>query len=159
MDGLKRQTPVMANVISQQRRRVMIRALRVTMIVFGTIGILAGLSWIIIPVQAIEMYGFEQLSDYVRWFMALGGSSFVAAGVWVIIAARDPLRHISWVKFVILKSLLFVAVTAYSIIRGYVDFSQVGVMLIAFTVLAAAFLAFYPWSVVRSKQQKPVVKT
>ncbi len=130
----------------------MIKALKVVMIVFGAIGILAGLSDIIVPDQAAKLYGFGEIADYVRWILALGGASFVAAGIWVIVASRDPIRHINWVKFEITKSLLFTAVTAYSIIQGYVSFSQVGALLILFAVFAVLFLVFYPWRLKESAQ-------
>jgi hypothetical protein len=35
--------------------------------------------------QMIKMYGFGQIADYVRWIMALGGASYLAAGIWVIV--------------------------------------------------------------------------
>jgi Ca2+/Na+ antiporter len=130
----------------------MIKALRVVMIVFGAIGILAGLSDMIVPDQVAKLYGFGEIADYVRWISALGGASFVAAAIWVIVASRDPIRHINWVKFEITKSLLFTAVTAYSIIQGYVSFSQVGALLILFAIFAVLFLVFYPWRVKVSTQ-------
>jgi len=49
------------------------------------------------------------------------------------------------VKFVITKSLLFAVVTAYSLIQGYVKFSQVGGMFILFVIFAVLFFVFYPW--------------
>ena len=128
----------------------MIKALKVVMIVFGAIGILAGLSDIIVPEQGAKLYGFGEMADYVRWKLALGGASFVAAGIWVIVASRDPIRHINWVKFEITKSLLFTVVTAYAMARGYVSFSQVGGLLILFAVFAVLFLVFYPWRVKES---------
>ena len=130
----------------------MMRALKVTMIIWGAIAILAGLSYNIIPVQMAERAGSGQIADYVRWFMAFSGAIFIAAGSWVIVAARDPLRHINWVKFEITKSLLVPAVTVYSIIQGYVHFSQVGPILILFAVFAVAFLALYPWRAARSSE-------
>ena len=130
----------------------MIKALKLVMIVFGAIGILAGLSDIIVPEQVAKLYGFGEIADYVRWILALGGASFVAAGIWVIVASRDPIRHINWVKFEITKSLLFTAVTAYSIIQGYVSFNQVGALLILFAIFAVLFLVFYPWRVKESTQ-------
>ena len=84
--------------------------------------------------------------------MAFGGAVFIAAGVWVIVAARDLLRHINWVRFEITKSILVPIVTVYSIIQGYVHFSQVGMILILFAVFAVALLAFYPWGKVTSSQ-------
>ena len=130
----------------------MIKALSIVMIVFGAIGILAGLSNIIVPDQGAKLYGFGEAPDYVRWIAALGGASFLAAGIWVIVAAQDPIRHINWVKFLVTKSWLFTVVTAYTIIRGYVSFSQVGSLLILFAVFAVLFLVFYPWRVKESTQ-------
>jgi len=123
----------------------MIKALKLTMIIFGVIGILIGLSNIFIPEQVAKMYGFGEIADYVRWMAGLAGVSYVAAGIWVIAAAKDPIYHINWVKFVITKTLFFAVVTAYAIIKGYVSFSQVGPLLILFVIFAIAFLAFYPW--------------
>jgi hypothetical protein len=68
----------------------MIKALRVVMIVFGAIGILVGLSDMLVPDQVAKLYGFGEIADYVRWISALGGASFVAAAIWVIVASRDP---------------------------------------------------------------------
>jgi hypothetical protein len=130
----------------------MLRVLKIVMIIWGAIGIIAGLSYIIIPAQVAELYSLGQIADYVRWLMAFGGAIFISAGVWVIVAAGDPLRHINWVKFEITKSLLVPVVTAYSIIQGDVLFSQVGPILILFAVFAVALLVLYPWRTARSSQ-------
>jgi Ca2+/Na+ antiporter len=130
----------------------MIKALKVLLIVFGAIGIIAGLSYIFVPDKVAELYDFGEIADSIRWIMAFGGAIFTAAGVWVIIAAQDPIRHINWVKFEITKSSLVVVVTAYSIIQGDVEFSQVGPILILFAVFAVLFLVCYPWPSRRSKQ-------
>ena len=123
------------------------------------IAILAGLQYIIFPEQAAARAGFGQIADYVRWFNAFSGAIFIAAGSWVIVASRDPLRNIIWVKFEITKTLLVLAVNVYSIIQGYVTFSQVGPILILFVVFAVALLALYPWRAVRGTQQVPADKT
>ena len=128
----------------------MLKALKVTTMIWGAIGVLGGLAYIIIPDQVAELYGFGQIADYVKWLMAFGGAIFIAAGVWVVVAGRDPLRHINWIKFEITKSILVPVVTGYSIIQGYVRFGQVGAILILFAVFAVALLAFYPWRAARS---------
>jgi len=122
----------------------MIKALKVTMTIWGAIAIVFGLMYIINPVHVAERAGSGQLADSVRWFMAFSGAIFIASGTWAIVAARDPIRHIIWVKFEITKTLLVVAVTVGSIIQGYVNFSQAGPVLILFAVFAVAFLALYP---------------
>jgi hypothetical protein len=123
----------------------MLKALSIAMIVFGVIGILVGLTDIIAPDQSSKLFGFGEAPDWVNWLGAMAGASYVAAGVWVIVASRDPIRHILWVKFLVTKSWLFTLVTAYSLIRGYVSFSQVGALLILFAIFAVLFLVFYPW--------------
>ena len=79
----------------------MIRALKVALILYGVIGILFGLAFIFVPYELGSMFGFEEGPEYVPHFLALLGVCFIAPAVFLIAAARDPLRHISWVKFAI----------------------------------------------------------
>ena len=127
----------------------MIRALKVTMIVWGIIGILFGLAYIFAPQELGDMFGYEPGPEYVAAILASFGGCFIAVSVFVIAAAQDPLRHISWVKFAILFSVLGLVTELYSVIRGYVDFGQVGMGIILYAVFAAAFLAFYPYRAAR----------
>jgi hypothetical protein len=127
----------------------MIRALKVTMIVYGAIGILMGLMDITMHDLVAGMYGFGEVPGYVNWLGSVIGAGFITGGVWIIVAGRDPLRHINWVKFVIMGTLLALVVTIYAIIVGYVDFDQVGGKIIFDAIFAALFLAFYPWRAAR----------
>jgi hypothetical protein len=130
----------------------MIKALKVTLTIWGAIAIVFGLMYIINPTHMLERLGSGQVADYVRWIMAFSGAIFVASGTWAIVAARDPVRNINWVRFEITKTLLVVTVTVGSMIRGYVNFSQVAPSLIMFAVFAAAFLALYPRRALRGTQ-------
>ena len=133
----------------------MIRGLKVALILFGVISILSGLAHIIAPYQLASMIGFGEIPDVCRpvaYVMAMVGISFIAPGVWLIVAGRDPLRHITWVKFAILWSLLGVVAGVYSILQGAVNFSQAGPGIILDGVFAAAFLVFYPWRAARSSR-------
>jgi hypothetical protein len=73
----------------------MIRALKVVLIVFGVIEILLGLSLVIFPDQAASMAGVSEVSGYLIYTMASLGICLIAPGVFLIVAARDPLRHIN----------------------------------------------------------------
>ncbi len=128
----------------------MIRGLKVALVVWGVVHILLGLALIITPYQVGSMFGFGEIAGYVPYIMALWGAGFIAASVWVIAAGRDPLRHISWVKFVILLSILGLVVQLYSIVQGAADFSQAGVGIIEDAVFAAVFLALYPYRAARA---------
>ena len=123
----------------------MIKALRVVMIVWAIIVILYGLAFIFVPEQLGAMSGFEKGPAYVGYLSALLGVSWIVPAVFVIIAARDPLRNIMWVKFVTIWQVLSFAIDVYSLLRGFIDLSQGGVGLIIDAVFAVLFLIFYPW--------------
>ena len=122
------------------------------LIVWGALGILFGLAFIFVPEQLGAMFGYEKGPAYVRYLLGMLGSCHIAAGVFLIVAARDPLRHINWVKFAILGCLLTLAIVLYSLVQGFVNFSQVGMDIILFAVFAVAFLALYPWRAARGSK-------
>ena len=78
--------------------------------------------------------------------MAMVGISFITGGVFLIIAGtRDILRNILWVQFGLLWSILSVAASVYSVIRGYVTFNQVMMPVIIDGVFFILLMALYPW--------------
>lgn len=123
----------------------MVRGLKIAMIVFGSIEILLGLSLVVIPDQAASMAGVSEVSGYVVYAMASLGMCLIAPSFFLILAARNPLRHINWVKFAISWCILGVVGGLYSVTRGDVDFSHVGTQIIMDAVFAVAFLALYPY--------------
>jgi hypothetical protein len=122
------------------------------MIVYALIGILFGLAFTFVPRQLSAMLGYEAGAGPASApaMAAELGVSFLAVGVFLIIAARDPIKHILLVKFAIVFAILNLAALLYSLILGYSDFSQAGIGLIIHAVFAAALLAFYPWRAARS---------
>lgn len=133
----------------------MIKALKVTMIIWAAVAILLGLAYIFLPVQLGEMGNFEKAPIWVEYILALLGICYIATGAFVIRAARDPLKHIMWVQFVIGLALLIVVIVASSIGRGLVTFSQEGIPLIFNAIFAVLFLVFYPWRAARIVEKAP----
>ena len=124
----------------------MIKALKVTMIVWGVLHIVLGLAFIFIPQQLGEMFGYTaEGPEYMLSFLASLGIAMIAPAVFVIVAARDPVKHILWVKFAILFAVLTLVVELYSVIQGYVTFGQAAMSIIAPAVFIAALLVFYPY--------------
>jgi hypothetical protein len=123
----------------------MIRALKVVLIVFGAIEILLGLMMVIFPEQAASMAGASEVSGYLIYTMASLGVSLIAPSIFLIIAARDPVRHINWVTFAIVWCLLGALAGLYAVIRGAVEFSHVSIQIIMDIVFAAIFLGLYPY--------------
>jgi hypothetical protein len=128
----------------------MLRALRVVLIVYGAILLAMGVVGIILPDQVAGMFGVEGVTDDII-YMAMAVSVFsLVSGVWIIVAARDLLRNIIWVKFSITMAGLSAVLLAYSSIRGYIDFLQVLPALILWIVFVVLFLVFYPWRLANS---------
>ncbi len=125
----------------------MIKALKVVTIVYGIIGILYGLLLIFVPDQMAEWFSSPALSDYEKYLTTAIGMANIAAGIFLIIAMRELLKNIIWVKFAIVWALFWIAAVVYGIIRGYVDFSQEGPALIIHIVFAVLFFTFYPWRI------------
>ena len=121
----------------------MIKGLKVAMILWSAIGILAALGYIIVPQQMLA--GFQNGPSYLPYFLMLIGNAWIVCSVFVIIAARDPLKNIMWLQAAIAWSLLDLITAAYFIIRGIVPFNQAGIVLIINIIFIVAFLILYPW--------------
>jgi hypothetical protein len=124
----------------------MLKALKVTMIVWGVLHILMGLAFIFVPRQLGEMFGYTAEGPvHILAFLASLGVGMLVPGIFVMVAARDPIKHIWWVKFAILTAVLSLVVELYSVIMGYVTFNQASGGIILPAVFIVAFLIFYPW--------------
>jgi hypothetical protein len=123
----------------------MVRALRVVVIVYGAILVLLGLVGIILPEQVSGMFGVEEFNDSILYMTMAVSISSLAPGVWILVAARDLLRNIIWVKFAITYAALSAVLLAYSSIRGYVEFIQVLPAIVLWVIFIVLFLVFYPW--------------
>jgi hypothetical protein len=123
----------------------MLKALKVTLVVFGVVEILFGLGFTFFMPEMGAMLGFGEGPDWLPYVGALLGLTLIAVSIFLIAAARDPLRHIWWVKFGILWAITGVIAGLYSVIAGYVDFAQAGMGIIWDAAVTVALLIFYPW--------------
>jgi hypothetical protein len=124
----------------------MVKTLRVLLIIYAVVLIFSGLMSIFLPDQGEEMFGVANVSDFAKFGWAALGTIYIAAAVWLLFAAADPLRHINWVRFVITKAALFIATVVYAEIVGWIDLSLAGwSLLIADAILFILFLIAYPW--------------
>jgi hypothetical protein len=123
----------------------MIRALQIALIVFAVIEILMGLLLVFFPDKLASSGGVNDVTGYLKYIMALLGICLIVPGTFLIVAARDPLRHINWVKFAIVWFILARAAGLYSIVKGDVNFSHAGILIILHAVFAVVLLALYPW--------------
>jgi hypothetical protein len=131
----------------------MLKALKIAMIVYAVAGLIVGLAEIFIPSEFASWFGLEEGSAAANANAVEIGFAFVALGVFLIIAARDPIKNILWVKYAIAFAALMLVNEIYSIIVGYVDFGQVVSGIAIHGVFAIAFLILYPWRQAKTKNE------
>ena len=120
----------------------MIRALKVALVVFGVVMILMGLLLVIFPDKVASV---SDVTGYLRYAIVSLGACLLAAGGFPIAAARDPLRHINWVKFAIVWFILAAIAGLYSVVKSDVTFVHAGTLIILHAVFAVVLLALYPY--------------
>lgn len=83
------------------------------------------------------------------------GASLLAVGAFLVIAARDPIRQIQWVRFAMVFALLFVAVSVYLGLFVRDEFRSVLDGILIHGSFATLLLIFYPWQAVRDDWRAP----
>ncbi len=115
------------------------------MIVYAVIGILFGLTFIFLPSIVAGMFGLDAVPPTTSAIGAVLGASFISACIFLIVAARDPIKNILWVKYVIVFAILSFAAELSNVPRGYEGFDQALEGIVIHGLFAVLFLIFYPW--------------
>jgi hypothetical protein len=123
----------------------MLKALKVTFIIYGLLGLVMGALFLVVPDQMRDWFNMPAAPDYVKYFLGVMGSLFVVMGVFYVIVSRDLIANILWVKFAIAEGATGALVALYALLRSYGDFSQIGIGLIVHAVFTVLLLIFYPW--------------
>jgi hypothetical protein len=123
----------------------MLKALKVTFIVYGLLGLVLGLLFLVVPDQMRDWFKMPAAPDYVKYYLGVLGSLFVVMGVFYVIVSRDLIANILWVKFAIAEGATGALVALYALLRSYGDTSPVVMGLIVHAVFTALLLIFYPW--------------
>ena len=123
----------------------MIKPLKVIMIIYAISGILLGLAFIIVPSIIGAMLGYDSGPTYIAALTAMLGASFISACIFLLIAAKNPIKHILWVKYAIVFAILSLVAPLYSFLLDHITIIQALAPLITHTVFAIALLVFYPW--------------
>ena len=121
------------------------KGLQITMILWAAIGILFGLAFLFSPGLFVAAVAQQKMPAVMTFFLALLGNVYILTGIFVLLAVRDPLKHILWVQMAMAGSLLDLLAALYFIIGGFVLFSQAGITVILNIILLVGFLVFYPW--------------
>ena len=131
----------------------MIKPLKITMTIYAISGILLGLAFIAVPSVIGSILSYHSGPTYVPALLAMLGASFISACIFLLIAAKNPIKNILWVKYAIVFAVLSLAVPLYSVLLNHITIIQALAPLVTHTVFAVALLAFYPWHSERLKMK------
>ncbi len=132
----------------------MIKGLKISMLAWAVIGFLYALGFILFPNQLLALFGVSPVPSYVLFFLVLLGNAYILAGIFVILAARDPLKHILWVQLAMAWAVLDLIASLVFIIRGNLTFLQAGNAVVVDMIMLVAFLIFYPWRKAPSRDNR-----
>lgn len=122
----------------------MLRTLKITMAVFGAVLAIEGILDIVLPGPRAAGIGLGDCASRAPLALAILGTTWLVAGLWIMIAARDPLRHLLWVKFALTLPLGLLLALAGTALRGHVAFRQIAVDIVFNAIFFVLFLVLYP---------------
>ena len=120
------------------------RALRMLMMADGTVLVILGALFILMPRHVEVAFHFNNLPVGVDYLIGLWGCALTTLGFGYGIVAMDPRRHIVWVQIGIARGLLEVAFGGFCIARGVIHFQQGSFGMIVAGFIAIAYLVLYP---------------
>lgn len=121
------------------RLRFMLRFIGVVQLFFGVLFTLA-------PARAGALLGLEPsaTADWVQWLFVMMGARFLGYGIGMLVAARDPLRHQTWINTMIgIQVIDWVATVGY-LIAGDLPLVRVASALILPVVFVTGLLWWHP---------------
>lgn len=128
----------------------MLRGLKMTMVLLGGVLCLEGILDIVLPAQRAAGMG----ASNAKLPMAILGATWIAAGVWTAAAARDPLRHLNWVKFALTLPLILLVALLVEVLRGDVPFMGVAIDGAFNALFVTLLIVFYPRGIERSPKRE-----
>jgi hypothetical protein len=122
-------------------RRTLLRVL----LVFDAVTLfLLGVTFIIVPMRVLLLFGFENAPPNIAFIVGAFGTVYATMGVGYLIAAQQPLRNVAWVQVAIARGVAECLFSVYCVLQGIVTFRQAGFSIIFPALVAVGCLVLYP---------------
>lgn len=105
-----------------------------------------GLAYLLVPARFNDLLGLDTAPDWTDWPLQLSGARFLAFGFGMLLVARRPLAHRSWILAMILVQALDWLATVANLARGTVTLAQVGTASFLPLLFIAGLAVGYPRS-------------
>ncbi|MBV9946748.1 MAG: hypothetical protein JOZ69_07870 [Myxococcales bacterium] len=93
---------------------------------------------------AIGGMGMEDCASHARLPMEILGSTWLVLGVWTLIASREPLAHLNWVRFAVSFPFVLLFALLASALKGDVPLRLVAPDLGFNVLFVVLFIVFFP---------------
>jgi hypothetical protein len=130
--------------LSPDTRRHAVRKLKITMAIVGAILAVEGILDVAFPIPRAAGMGLGHCARQAQLPVIVLGVTWFAVGVWIIVTARDPLRHRSWVKFTLTLPFALMFALVLAAWRGIVAVREIALELALNALFAALLIAFAP---------------
>ncbi|MBI3687732.1 MAG: hypothetical protein HY241_10450 [Actinobacteria bacterium] len=121
------------------------RPLRITLVTIAVFQLALGALFVIAPTHAHQLFGLAPAEPgWSDWLFAMMGARFLGFGYGMLVAARDPARHVTWINAMIVIQLIDWIATISHLIGGTVRLSQVSTASFMPVLFIAALLWFHP---------------
>lgn len=120
-------------------------SLRFTLWFIAIVQFFFGILFTFAPATAGGLLGLEPAAPgWVHWLFVMMGARFLGYGVGMVVAARDPLSHQSWINTMIgIQVIDWVATVGY-LLAGDLPLANVASALILPVVFVAALIWWHP---------------
>jgi hypothetical protein len=132
----------------------MARALKILLYVYGVVFVIDGLFFLFFQNQTAGFLKMDSFSDNTAFFVMQLGAAYLAIGVWLIIAGRNPLKHLHWIKFIFTLLPIGILAIIYAYIKGYIGLGVLGPMTALDVVIVICLAIFYPRKAVKNKDKE-----
>jgi hypothetical protein len=120
------------------------RPLRITLVIIGIVQVFFGLPFVVAPGLYSLVLHLPSAPAWTNWFFVMNGARFIALGYGMFLAARDPRKHVAWIKAMIAVQALDWLGTMYSLVTGAISLPQATDAPYLPVIFIIALLVWYP---------------
>jgi len=121
-----------------------LRILRITLAVIALFQVSFALIFLFVPSFLIDAFGLEPVPAWVPWMFALFSARALGYTVGMVVAMRDPRRHVSWIWTMIGVQAIDWIATMFFILTGALAVGQASTAAFMPIVFIVALLLTMP---------------
>lgn len=132
------------------------RTLRNTLWLVAASQLMFGLMFVLIPRAAAHGFGLTPVEPgWADWLFVMMGARFLAFAYGLVLAARDPLRHESWINAMIVVQVIDWVTTLAHLSVHHIALPNVASAVVLPVLIVAALLRWHPRRVLRAAPDVP----